>query len=209
MSDLGCIHRSVAAERPDSPTVLLLHGTGGDENDLIPLAQDVAPGAALLTVRGKVLENGMPRFFRRFAEGVFDIEDLKVRTDELARFVEGARREYAIAGPLFALGYSNGANIASTLMLTRPGVLAGGVLLRAMPTMQIEEKPDLAGVPVLLAAGRRDPIVRVEQSLALQEMFEACGAELSLHWHEGGHELGADDVAVASRWLGVAMNSRS
>ena len=202
MSDLGFVHRYLPPSQNDgSPTFVLLHGTGGNENDLIPLGQTLAPGAALLSVRGKVLENGMPRFFRRFAEGVFDLEDLKFRTGELAEFLQAARREYAFSSPMVAVGYSNGANIAASLMLTHPGVIGGGVLLRAMPTFALDTPVDLSGSRVLLCAGRRDPIVRVDQSLELQGMLAASGADVSVHWHDGGHELGQDDIAAAQRWL--------
>jgi predicted esterase len=145
----------------------------------------------------------MPRFFRRFAEGVFDLEDLKFRTDELAEFLGAAKREYGLDGAMLALGYSNGANIAANLMFTHPGILAGGVLLRAMPTFTLDAPVDLAGLRVLLCAGRRDPIIRPEQSTELQEMFKACGADVSMHWHNGGHELGQDDITAAQQWLTV------
>jgi phospholipase/carboxylesterase len=201
MSDLGFVHHFVPARREGLPNLVLLHGTGGNEHDLIPLGQDLLPGAALLSVRGKVLENGMPRFFRRFAEGVFDLEDLKVRTGELAAFLVAARKKYELQGTMLAVGYSNGANIAASLMLTYPGVLAGGVLLRAMPTFTLEPPVDLTGTRVLLCAGRRDPIVRVDQSLELQGTFAKCGADVKVHWHDGGHELGQDDVNAAQEWL--------
>jgi predicted esterase len=201
MSDLGFVHRFVPAKREGVPALLLLHGTGGNEHDLIPLGENILPGAALLSVRGKVLENGMPRFFRRFAEGVFDLEDLKFRTGELASFLADARKQYGLQDTMIALGYSNGANIAASLMLTYPGVLAGGMLLRAMPTFTLETPVDLTGSRVLLCAGRRDPIVRVEQSLELHGIFAACGADVATHWHDGGHELGQDDVNAAQQWL--------
>ena len=203
MSDLGFVHRYVPAQQDGLPVLVLLHGTGGNEDDLIPLGRSVAPGAAILSVRGKVLENGMPRFFRRFAEGVFDLEDLKFRTEELAAFLESARQEYSLKPPLLAVGYSNGANIAASLMLTHPGILAGGVLLRAMPTFQLAEPVDLAGSHVLLCAARRDSIVSMEQSLELQGIFAMCGADVSVHWHNGGHELGQDDVTAAQQWLSL------
>jgi len=128
MTDLGFIHRFIPATQPGRPPLLLLHGTGGDENDLVPLGAQLSPGSALLSPRGKVLENGMPRFFRRLAEGVFDLADLKVRTAELGDFIAAARKAYGIDAPV-AVGFSNGANIAASLLLTRPDLLAGAVLM--------------------------------------------------------------------------------
>lgn len=202
MTNLGFVHRFVAATRQDCPvTLLLLHGTGGNEQDLLPLGQALLPGAALLSPRGNVLENGMPRFFRRLAEGVFDIDDLKKRTRELAVFLEAARKEYRLKGKLIAAGYSNGANIASSLMLLYPGLLAGGVLLRPMVPFVPAEPPDLQGTRVLLAGGKRDRIVPPEQMVELARILGQAGASVELHWHDGGHELGQDDVDAARRWL--------
>ncbi len=201
-ADLGFIHRFLPAGGSNAaPTLLLLHGTGGNESDLIPLGQDLLPGAALLSVRGKVLERGMPRFFRRFAEGVFDVEDLKFRTHELATFIDAARTEYNLAGDIVAVGYSNGANIAASLMLLHPGLLAGGVLLRAMLPFVPEEQVSLQGTRVLLSAGKHDPIAGPDQPRQLAKIFEEAGAAVALHWHEGGHELGQDDLTEARRWL--------
>src|SRR3972149_623629 len=132
MPDLGFIHRFIPATQDGLPPLLLLHGTGGDENDLVPLGEQLLPGAALLSPRGKVLENGMPRFFRRLKEGVFDLEDLKVRTAELASFVAAARTAYGLAPPI-AVGFSNGANIAASLLLTQPDALSGPGPLRGLP----------------------------------------------------------------------------
>src|SRR5580700_10011226 len=128
---LSFIHRFEKGAEPDARPLLLLHGTGGDENDLVSLARMIAPTAPLLSPRGKVLENGMPRFFRRLAEGVFDEDDVRRRAQELAEFVEEARARYGISSPI-ALGYSNGANVAAAMLLIRPEALAGAILLRAM-----------------------------------------------------------------------------
>lgn len=201
MSDLGFLHRFVPAVEQRAPLLLLLHGTGGNEEDLIPLGRTLLPGAALLSPRGKVLENGMPRFFRRLAEGVFDMDDLLRRTHELGDFVESARRAYAISEKIIAIGYSNGANIASSLMLLRPDILSASVLFRPMVPLVPEELPNLEGTSALIAAGRRDPIVPPGETLRLSELLEGAGAAVSLHWHEGGHELGQDDVDAAKRWL--------
>ena len=201
-ADLGFIHRFIPADEPDNPvTVLLLHGTGGNEDDLIPLGQALLPGAAILSPRGKVLEHGMPRFFRRFAEGVFDEEDLKFRSLELARFIEAAGREYRFGGNIIAVGYSNGANIAASLMLLYPPTLVGAVLFRAMVPLVPDVTPDLTGKQALLAAGRQDPIVPQSGTVKLAEMLKTAGAAVSLHWHDGGHELGQDDITVARRWI--------
>src|SRR5687768_15106660 len=154
-TDLGFVHRYESGTT--ETTLLLLHGTGADENDLIPLGRAVAPGAALLSPRGQVLENGMPRFFRRRAEGVFDVEDLKARTDQLAAFISAAQTAYGIAKPI-AVGFSNGANIAWSLLLRQPDVLAGAVLIRAMMPFRPEALGALDRVPVLLLSGSSDPM---------------------------------------------------
>ena len=201
-TDLGFVHRFLPAnDRHLQATLLLLHGTGGNEQDLISLGQALMPGAAILSPRGKVLERGMPRFFRRFAEGVFDVEDLKFRAHELAQFIEDARKEYDVPRNIVAAGYSNGANIAAGLMLLHPGLLSGGVLLRAMAPFMPEALPDLTGTRVLLAAGRQDPIIPQEGTMQLSDILKASGADVALHWHNGGHELGQDDIEVAREWV--------
>lgn len=201
-ADLGFIHRFIPPAGSGHPvTLLLLHGTGGNEEDLIPLGQELMAGAAILSVRGKVLERGMPRFFRRFAEGVFDEEDLKFRTVELAGFIEAAAGVYSFGPHILAAGYSNGANIAASLMLMRPTVLAGAVLFRAMVPFVPEVTPDLTGKKTLLAAGQRDQIVPQNNTTKLAEMLRTAGADVALHWHNGGHELGQDDIAAAASWI--------
>src|SRR4051812_17279947 len=158
MTELSFIHRFERGARPASQPLLILHGTGGNEDDLVPLGRMVAPGAPLLSPRGKVLEHGMPRFFRRLAEGVFDEDDVRARAHELADFVAAARKHYGIAAPV-ALGYSNGANIAAAVMLLRPEVLAGGILLRAMvPLANMAPNGGLDGKTALIVSGVRDPI---------------------------------------------------
>ncbi len=202
--DPGFVHvfEPAAEPRSDGVTLLLLHGTGGDERDLLPLGKELWPGAALLGVRGKVLENGMPRFFRRFAEGVFDIADLKARTDELARFIDSAAERYGFSRRrLAAVGYSNGANIAASLMLLHPEALAAGVLLRAMVPFRPDSAPDLGGLSVLIAGGLADRIVPRLQTEELAALLKGGGADVSVSWHRGGHELGDDDAAAAKAWL--------
>jgi phospholipase/carboxylesterase/glyoxalase family protein len=201
-ADLGFEHRFLPATDRSVPfTLLLLHGTGGDETDLIPLGQSLAPGAAILSPRGKVLERGMPRFFRRFAEGVFDVEDLKFRTHELAEFIGNARREYDISGSIVAVGYSNGANIAASLLLLHPGLLSAGLLFRVMVPFVPATYPDLSETKVFLAAGRQDPIIPAGGTLELLQILETCGAEVAIHWHSGGHGLGQDDLTAAVEWI--------
>jgi predicted esterase len=197
------IHRFVAPE-PFGPkiTLLLLHGTGGDEEDLIPLGRQLVPGAALLSPRGRTLEHGMPRFFRRLAAGVFDLEDLKLQTEDLARFAAGALKKYGLEGrPIVAVGYSNGANIAASLILTSPDLLAGAVLFRPMVPFQPQAPLDLEDVPVLLAAAMNDLIVSPQETMRLARILTTAGASVTTHWHPGGHELGHDDVAAAKDWM--------
>jgi predicted esterase len=200
--DLGFVHVFRPAEKASLPTLLLLHGTGGDENDLLPIGRELWPGAALLGVRGKVLENGMPRFFRRFAEGVFDVDDLKIRTNELAQFIDKAAERYGFSKrQLVAVGYSNGANIAASLVLLHPHSIAAGVLFRA----QLPFTPDIirnfADLSMFIAAGKRDTIVPRQETERLAAVLESGGGDVSLFWHNGGHELGDDDIVTAKAWL--------
>jgi predicted esterase len=196
------IHRFVPGTDEAGPVLLLLHGTGGTEDDLLELGAELRPAAALLSPRGQVLENGMPRFFRRLAEGVFDEPDLIRRTHELADFIAASRRRHSLGSrPVVAVGYSNGANIAASLLLLRPEVLAGAVLLRAMVPLQPAKLPDLAGIPVFLAAGRSDRIIPPENTERLARMLEQAGAKVALHWTGGGHQLVGDEVDAARQWL--------
>jgi phospholipase/carboxylesterase len=183
-----------------APPLLLLHGTGGDENDLLQLGKMVSPNSALLSPRGRVLENGMPRFFRRLAEGVFDEDDVRRRAFELADFVEEARLRHGINRPI-ALGYSNGANIAAALMLLRPRTLAGGALLRAMVPLSSPPQPDLSRVPVLIASGNADPIVPASNSAKLAAMLRAAGADVTHQTLPVGHQLSRADLALVREWL--------
>jgi phospholipase/carboxylesterase len=199
MDTTGFIHRFEKG-RPEEHLLLLLHGTGGDENDLIPLARMIAPMASLLSPRGKVLENGMPRFFRRLAEGAFDEDDVRRRANELADFVTNARTRYGVASPI-ALGYSNGANIAAALLLLRPSELAGAILLRAMPPLAHPEPIKLNGVPVLLVSGANDPIIRPESAAKLASLLERNGAVVKHRVSPAGHELSQADVTLAKDWL--------
>ena len=202
----GFAHRFVSAEGEDPDTLLLLHGTGGNEDDLLPLGRMVHGTAALLSPRGKVLEHGMPRFFRRLAEGVFDEEDLINRTHELAGFVEKAATEYGLdRGRIWAVGFSNGANIAASLLLLHPGLLAGAVLLRAMVPLEPDPVPDLSGTPVYLAAGRSDPIVPAENTERLAGLLTKAGADVTLDWQPGGHGIGQTEVEASRDWISSAL----
>jgi phospholipase/carboxylesterase len=197
---LGLTHRFVPATAPGLPPLLLLHGTGGDETDLLPLGRTLLPGAALLSPRGAVLENGMPRFFRRLAEGVFDEADLRRRAADLAGFIAEARTAYGLAAPV-AVGFSNGANIAAALLLLHPGVLAGAVLLRPMVPLRESPPVDLAGRPVLMLSGAADPIVPAANVGSLAERLRAAGATVSHETLPVGHGLSQADVAQAGAWL--------
>lgn len=204
MSDLGFIHRYVPASVAGTPPILLLHGTGADEHDLIDLGRAVAPGSALLSPRGKVLENGMPRFFRRLAEGVFDEADVVRRANELADFVEAARKEYGLAAPI-ALGFSNGANIAAAMLMQRPDSLAGAVLLRAMATLQQPAPGDLSGKPVLMLSGAQDPIASPVTVSRLAEQLRERHADVEQHSLPASHGLTQLDVQLTAAWLKAAF----
>ena len=196
----GFVHRFFPGE--SGATLLLLHGTGGDENDLVPLGRELAPGAAILSPRGKVSEYGAARFFRRLAEGVFDHEDLVFRTHELADFIEATSEEYGFdLSKLVAVGYSNGANTAASLMLLHPGLLRAAVLFRAMVPFEPEDVPDLSGMPIFLAAGRMDRMIPPENTERLVEILREAAADLDLRWRNTGHALTYEEVAEAKEWL--------
>lgn len=187
-------------ELGSTPSLLLLHGTGGDEHDLVPLGKLLRPGAALLSPRGQVLENGQPRFFRRLAPGVFDETDLIRRTHELADFLkdQSARRHL---GKIIAVGYSNGANIAASLLLLRPEALAGAILLRAMVPLEPAATPRLDGTPVLMLSARHDSMIPADRAQRLAALLSQAGAGVTLEWREAGHSLDDQDLALARTWL--------
>jgi phospholipase/carboxylesterase len=200
--DLGFDHRYLPGEDESGPTLLLLHGTGGNEEDLIPLGQDLLSGASILSPRGKVSEYGAPRFFRRLAEGVFDHEDLLFRTHELAEFVEAAAREYGFdPSKIVAVGYSNGANVAASTILLHPGLLQAAVLFRAMVPFEPEVTPDLSGLPVFMAAGRMDRMIPQDNTQRLADILTEAGAEVDLRWRDVGHPLTYEEVGEAKEWL--------
>jgi predicted esterase len=200
---LGFTHVHVPPTDPaETRTLLLLHGTGGDERDLLQLGAMVAPGARLLGVRGQVLEGGMPRFFRRLAEGVFDEADLVRRAGDLAAFVPAAAGAYRFdATRVIALGFSNGANIAAAMLLLHPGVLGGAVLLRSMVPLEPSVLPALPATPVLLAEGAQDPLVPRANAERLATLLRDAGAAVTLHWEQAGHGLTQSDVTVAQEWM--------
>ncbi|BCB20272.1 alpha/beta hydrolase [Bosea sp. ANAM02] len=194
------IHVFEPGSDPTRRPLLLLHGTGGDERDLLPLGRTVAPGASLLSPRGKVLEGAAPRFFRRLAEGVFDEADLRRRTDELADFVLWARQLHGLPAPI-ALGFSNGANIAAALLQQRPDILAGAALLRAMTPFAEPPQADLTGKPVLILSGALDPIVPKANAETLARQLGADGAAVEHRVLPAGHGLGQADIGLLGDWL--------
>jgi predicted esterase len=194
--------RHVFVPGKSARTLLLLHGTGGTEHDLISLGRGLDPTASLLSPRGKILENGLPRFFRRLAEGVFDEKDLIHRTHELADFIAEAAAGYAIdPGKILAVGYSNGANIAASLLLLRPGTLAGAALLRAMVPLVPDTVPDLNGTRVLLMSGHHDPLVPAENARRLASLLGEAGADVTLRFENAGHQLTEYTLDITRRWI--------
>ncbi|VFJ14387.1 alpha/beta hydrolase [Candidatus Nitrosocosmicus franklandus] len=222
MNDLGFKHRFIPSpplqqkqgvgssgkthghkdNQSDSLILLLLHGTGGNEDDLIQVGKMISSTASLLSPRGKVLENGMSRFFRRLAEGIFDKEDLKFRTKELADFVKEASNIYYFdTNKTIAVGFSNGANIAASLLLSFPETLSGAILFRAMVPFVPTSLPDLSDKKILLSAGVSDPIVSRSQTQNLFDLLKKSGANVTLQWQQSGHNLTEPDIVYAKEWL--------
>jgi phospholipase/carboxylesterase len=199
-TELSHLHRFVGATVRGKPAILLLHGTGGDENDLLPFGHAVAPGSALLSPRGKVMEAGMPRFFRRLKEGIFDEDDVRRRANELANFVDEARDSYRLDAPI-AVGFSNGANIAAAILQLRPEVLGGAVLLRAMVPLKRPPVADLNGKPVLIVSGAADPIVPAENVGRLAAILTRAGAMVEHKSLPVGHNLSQADILITKTWL--------
>jgi phospholipase/carboxylesterase len=188
-------------------TLLLLHGTGGNERDLIPLGRELDPNASLLSPRGKVLENGMPRFFRRLAEGVFDLEDLKKRTHELADFVVASAQHYEFdLKKVVAVGYSNGANIAASILVLRPELLSAAILFRAMVPLVPETRPNLNSKRIWIGGGALDPIIPASNTKELVEMLRSSGADVTIRFFQSGHQLTSDDVDLAREWLTTSVD---
>src|SRR6267143_2924645 len=189
-------------------TLLLLHGTGGNERDLLSLGRELDHNASLLSPRGQILERGMPRFFRRLAEGVFDLEDLRRRTIELADFVAAAAAHYGFdPRRVIAVGFSNGANIAASLLLLRPETLGGAVLFRAMVPIVPDPLPTIPGTPVLLSNGRLDPLVSPAETERLTALLREAGADVTLAWQQAGHELTEGDIERARVWLSKGLQT--
>jgi phospholipase/carboxylesterase len=199
-TDSEFIHRFERGQ--SSRTLLLLHGTGGNEDDMVPLGRRIDANAALLSPRGKVLENGAPRFFRRFAEGVFDEEDVRKRALELAQFVDAAASKYEIdVNQLIAVGYSNGANIAAAMLFLGLAKFRGAILLRAMPPLSAPDVPPLAGYRVLISVGRSDQIVPATEGQRLADVLRWAGADVTIETQAAGHNLVLNDISGAQRWL--------
>ncbi len=200
-SKLGFVHKYIPVPQARL-TLLLLHGTGGDESDMIPIGKQLSHDASILSPLGKVLENGMPRFFRRFAEGVFDVEDLKFRTGELAEFVRAASDVYGFdPRKVLAVGFSNGANIAASLLLLYPQVLMGAVLFRPMVPLIPDKPPALTGKHVYVSAGGKDPLIPRGETVKLVRMLEDYGALVVHKWAPSGHSLLPEEVADARAWV--------
>ncbi|HVC27185.1 MAG TPA: alpha/beta hydrolase [Nitrososphaerales archaeon] len=202
MTDLDFVHKFVPSPSGSALTLLLLHGTGGSETDLLNLGRRLSPGAALLSPRGRVLENDMPRFFRRLAEGVFDINDLTEQTHALARFIESASQSYGFSlDRVVAVGFSNGANIAGSMLILHPESLAGAILMRPMVPFMPDTLPDLSRKPILILAGTRDAIVPREETERLSGLLERAGADVALRWAEATHGITGDEVRMGKEWL--------
>ncbi len=201
LPDIGFIHNYVPATDRTRAPLLLLHGVGGDENALLPFGERPAPGAAILSPRGKLLEKGQSLFFRRFSEGVFDLDDLAFRTRELADFIARGRKVYGLA-KLIAFGFSNGANIAASILLTTPDVLAGAVLLRGTVPYEPKMLPNLKGFPVLMLAGADDPIVAADKRDRLAAILREAGADVTYEVFQAAHDLSPRDITALTAWLG-------
>jgi phospholipase/carboxylesterase len=209
-ADLGLVHVYEPAAADGAPTLVLLHGTGGDQHDLLPLVPHLLPNAGVLSVRGAVIEHGMPRFFRRLSPGVFDMEDLAHRTDELRRFIDEAAMHYGFARDnAFAVGLSNGANIAANLLLTHGAVLRGAILFRAMPTGTSPVANAARGIGIYMSSGRRDQMISVEMTESLAQQLRDAGANVTLQWDDGGHQLTRTAIDGARAWLETATGEKA
>lgn len=185
-----------------APTLVLFHGTGGTERDLLPLATIISPQSSVLSLRGNVLENGMPRFFKRLAEGVFDEEDLILRTQEVYAFLDEAALQYGFdRNHLIAIGYSNGANIVGSLLFHYADSLRGAVLHHPMVPRRGVELPDMTGMPIFIGAGSNDPLCTPRETEELQVLLEGVGAAVRVHWERFGHQLTAQEVDAAAAWF--------
>ncbi|TVP94128.1 MAG: alpha/beta hydrolase [Acholeplasmatales bacterium] len=188
--------------QPDHPVLFMLHGTGGDEHDLLPIANHIDSDAAILSVRGDVSENGMNRFFKRLYEGVFDIDDLIMRTDNMVAFLTEAAQNHGFElKHLVAVGYSNGANLAGSLLFHHGAVLTKAVLMHPMVPRKDIILPDLTGVLVLVTAGINDPLCPKHETKLLVDMLSEAGADVTLHWFAAGHQLSAEEIDTVKKWV--------
>jgi phospholipase/carboxylesterase len=200
------IHKFIKGQNPTRPTLLLLHGTGGNENDLLPVGKLIDADANLLAVRGEVIENGMPRFFRRLAPGVFDEQDLMYRTSQLHDFIDQASKTYDFdRGDVIAVGYSNGANIAANMLMQVPYSLRGAILMHPMLPRKEGTIPSLKDIQVLITAGNNDPIVPIQSTQALKKVLDDHGAKVSLTWFKFGHKLSSEEVQFIIKWYNVTV----
>lgn len=190
-------------DNPDAYTLLLLHGTGGDETDLIPLAQNFGDGYNILSLRGNVSEHGMPRFFKRLGMGIFDEEDLHFRTDEMIEFIkELSEKEKFNANKIIAIGYSNGANIAGSAIIKYPGIFSGAILYRPMPPFKtINENGSKSSTKVFLSSGQTDPTVSLAVITEYLEKLKSMVSEVEYHVIPAGHHLTQQDVTLSAQWL--------
>jgi predicted esterase len=202
MADLEFVHKFIPSPGGSNLTLLLLHGTGGNENDFIQMGRELAPKAALLSPRGRVLEDGMPRFFRRLSEGIFDINDLTEQTHALVKFIGDASKNYGFdPARVVAVGYSNGANIAASTLFLHPEALAGAVLFRPMVPFVPQALPKLAGKPIMILAGARDRIVSGKETVDLTELLDRTGADVTLRWAEATHAIEVEELMASREWL--------
>lgn len=186
----------------DLPVLLLLHGTGGTEEDLLPLAELIAPEHSILSVRGNVSENGMPRFFKRLSEGVFDEEDLIERTHELNTFINDSAEQYGFDRTnVIAIGYSNGANIAASLLFHDKNALRGAILHHPMVPLRSIKLPDLSEKQIFIGAGENDPICSSDETRELKQLLGNAGAEVTVHWEMSGHQLTQSEAMKAAEWF--------
>lgn len=190
-----------------APTLVLFHGTGGTEQDLIPIGGMISPTSSILSIRGNVMENGMPRFFRRLAEGVFDVEDLVNRTREVYAFLDEATEKYGLdRRNMIAVGYSNGANIAGSLLFHYEDAFKGAILHHPMVPLRDKELPDLTAIPVFIGAGRNDQMCPAQESEDLQALLVSAGAVTDIHWENNGHQLSRTEVEAAGEWFGKHLS---